>query len=366
MKKIICTVTNDLNFDQRMIRICTSLSNAGYDVLLVGRQLPHSPVLQKQPFQQKRFSLFSNKGKLFYLEYNIRLFFFLLINRFDAVCSVDLDSLMPGFLVAKLKKKVCVYDAHEYFTEVPELVDRPNVKRIWESMAYFLIPKLTFAYTVCESLAEIFQQKYGVHFNVIRNVPTAKPIPSRHVRGGDSFILIYQGVLNDGRGLEEAVGAMELLEGVELWLAGEGDLSGFLRKMVQEKRLENKVVFYGRVSPDELHSLTIQAHLGLNLLKNKGLNYYYSLANKTFDYMQAGIPSICMAFPEYKKLYRQTKAIVLLEELSEKQIADAVKTLKNNSRQFEEMCERNREAAAEWVWEKEEKKLLHFYTALWS
>ena len=366
MKRIICTVTNDLNFDQRMIRICSSLSAVGYDVLLVGRQLPHSPVLYNQPFQQKRFRLIFNKGKLFYIEYNLRLFFFLLNSRFDAICSVDLDTLLPGFIVSKLKGKPCIYDAHEYFTEVPEVVGRPLVKKFWEAVANFVIPKLQYAYTVCESLSEIFYRNYGTRFLVFRNVPTGKTLPLLKGKSNDTFFLLYQGVLNEGRGLEESIEAMEGLNGVKLWLAGEGDLSGLLRQMVVEKGLQDRVIFYGRVSPTELHSLSAQAHLGLNLLENKGLNYYFSLANKTFDYMQAGIPSLCMAFPEYEKLYVKTGAIVLLEELSALEVVAAVKMLRDNEEMYRKLCIKSRMAAKDLVWENEEKELIRFYSTLWQ
>ncbi len=361
MKRIICTVTTDLNFDQRMTRICTSLAQAGHEVLLVGRALQHSPALLPQPFRQKRMQLFFNKGKLFYLEHNLRLFLFLLFSPFDAVCAVDLDTLLPGFFVSKIKGKTCVYDAHEYFTEVPEVVDRPMVKKVWEAVARSVVPKLRYAYTVCDSLAEIFYEKYKTPFAVIRNVPFRKQQPERKKAATPPFVLIYQGVLNEGRGLEETIEAVGQMEGVECWLVGEGDLSARLRGMVAEKGLQRKVLFHGRVAPTELAELTKRAHLGLNLLKNKGLNYYYSLANKAFDYMQAGIPSLCMAFPEYKKLNEKHATFLLLEELSPGAIVKTIERLRKEGDCYLQLAENNKQAAKVLTWEEEERKLLAFY-----
>ena len=121
-RRIIFTVTNDLAFDQRMQRICGSLAAAGYEVTLVGRLKNDSRSLTNQPYQQIRLKhmLFS-KGKLFYLEFNIRLLFYLLFVRTDAICSIDLDTALPGILVAKLRKKYHIFDAHELFTHVPEV-----------------------------------------------------------------------------------------------------------------------------------------------------------------------------------------------------------------------------------------------------
>lgn len=366
MKKIICTVTNDLNFDQRMIRICTSLAKAGFDVTLVGRQVPFSPLIKKQPFKQKRFKLFFNKGKLFYLEYNLRLFFYLLFTRFDIINSIDLDTLVPGFFVSKIKNKICVYDAHEYFTEVPEVINRPAVKKIWESVANFIIPKLKHGYTVCESIAEIFEEKYNTPFSVIRNVPFKKEDSGKkkEKRQMDSFILIYQGVLNEGRGLEELIEALPFLDKVELWLFGEGDLSSKIRGLVDKMGLKNKVKFHGRVAPEKLHEFTKQAHLGINLLKNKGLNYYYSLANKTFDYMQAGIPSVCMKFPEYESLNEKYNVFVLVDDLKTETIVNAINSVRKDEKMYDELISHNLKAKKEFIWEQEELKLLEFYNRL--
>jgi glycosyltransferase involved in cell wall biosynthesis len=362
MKKIICTVTNDLTYDQRMIRICTSLAKAGYDVTLAGRQLPWSLPLAKQAFGQHRFRLIFNHGKLFYLEYNLRLLFWLLFSKFDIAHSVDLDTLGPGYLAARLRSKICVYDAHEYFTEVPEVVERPAVKKTWETLARWIIPRLKFACTVCESLAEVFEKKYGTPFTVIRNVPTAKPLPPEDFdKKNHPFILFYQGVLNDGRGLEEAIEAMVMLENVELWLAGEGDLSGELRQLAMEKGVESRVKFLGKILPEELEKLTPKAHLGLNLLKNKGLNYYYSLANKAFDYIQAGLPSLNMDFPEYRRINRHHEVFLLLEQLDPASIVQAVESLRSDPELYQKLSANCRKAAPVYTWENEEQILLSFY-----
>ena len=357
MKRIICTVTNDLSFDQRMIRICTTLADHGYEVTLVGRKLNFSIPLVEQSFQQKRLRLFFNKGKLFYLEYNIRLFFFLLQTSFDIVNSVDLDTLFPGFLAAKIKGKSCVFDAHEYFSEVPEVIERPMVKKAWELLESWIVPRLTHAYTVCESLADLFSRKHGLSFNVIRNVPFKKQLRANNNLKNDDFVLIYQGVLNEGRGLEEVILAMGKLDDVSCWMIGEGDLSQKLRKMVKEKGLEQKVTFYGRLEPVALAKMTPKAHIGLNLLQNKSLNYYYSLANKSFDYMQAGIPSLCMDFPEYKKINASWNVFYLLDDLSTEKIVKAVKFLKSDTNYYKRLTENNLKAKEEFIWEKEREKL---------
>ncbi len=359
MKRIIFTVTTDLNFDQRMIRICTSLANAGNDVLLVGRLLGNSKPTDNQPFMQKRLFCFFQKGKLFYAEYNVRLFFFLLLNFFDTVCAIDLDTVLPCFLIGKIKNKTIVYDAHEYFTEVPEVVERPFTKRIWEAIADFCIPKIKYCYTVGEGLADIFSKRYNVDFQVIRNISVAKNQDFLKEKNAIKVIL-YQGALNVGRGLEQYIEAMQWVENAELHLAGDGDIRTHLEQLVCDFKVEKKVVFLGKLKPNELTKITQNAFLGLNLLENKGLSYYYSLANKTFDYIQAEIPALHPDFPEYQAIMTKYEIGILLD-LEPKKIADCITELLNDTQKYAHFQEECRRAKKVFTWENEEPKLIEFY-----
>lgn len=378
MKAICLTVTNDLTYDQRMHRIAGSLAKHGYAVTLVGRGLPHSVDLDERPFRQHRLRCYWNKGFLFYAEYNLRLFFYLMRASWDAVGVVDLDTLPAGTLAALLKRKARVFDAHEYFTEVPEVTGRPVVKWFWATVARTCLPFFRHAYTVGPALANLFSEKYGIPFQVIRNVPSAigyrlsavatrhSPLDIRHstfaTRHSTLRVLLYQGALNEGRGIEAMLEAMTRLEGVQLWLAGEGDLSGKLRRQAAEQGLQDKVRFLGFVRPDDLKDITRQAWMGLNLLENKGLSYYYSLANKYFDYVQAGVPVLTMDFPEYRALQARHAVAVLLPDLRVENIVNAIQNLMDHPDQYDRLAEACRGAREEWVWAREEQTLL----AVWA
>ena len=374
MKRLLFTVTNDLNFDQRMIRICSTLEKEGYEVTLVGRKKKDSQVLQNQSFTQKRFRLFFQKGILFYAEFNLRLFFWLIFKRADLICLIDLDTLPAGLFAGRLSGKKVVYDAHEYFTEVPEVVERPRVQKVWSWVANFCIPKVDGAYTVGGELAQIFEKKYNQKFEVIRNVPYPQTnswhdsIVVRRIPEGapKKFTILYQGALNDGRGLEEMIEAMSDLPDCELWLAGEGDLSTHLRELTNRFAVADRVKFWGWVLPNDLKSLTLNADLGINLLKNKGLNYYYSLANKAFDYVQAEKPAIHMQFPEYQSLNREFEIGTLIPDLNPKTIRKAILDLKNDSKRYADLKANCAKAKKVWNWEKESIKLAEFYKNIFN
>lgn len=370
-KKIIFTVTTDLNYDQRMMRISGSLHQAGYSVELIGREKKDSKTLISTLYRQKRLQCFFQKGKFFYIEYNIRLFFYLIFKRYDAVCAIDLDTILAVYSANLFHRKILVYDAHEYFTELPELVERPFTKRIWEWVGRFTIPKVKAAYTVGTAIAGALSKKYSIPFETIRNVPLHSPINASKI--GERLakspkILLYQGALNEGRGIEQMIEAMQQLKTkAVLWLAGEGDLSAVLRKKALLLGLnEDSIKFWGYLRPDELKTLTEQAFLGINLLENKGLNYYFSLANKYFDYMQMGIPSLNMNFPEYKNLNDIYQTSVLLENLDTATIVRAVETLIENENIYQKLANNALETAKILNWEEEEKKLLKIYETLFN
>jgi len=351
-----------------MIRICNSLANNGFEVLLVGRIRANSVPLQEKKFQQHRFNLWFEQGKLFYLAYNIRLFFFLLINRFDIIGSIDLDTLLPCFLASRLKRKPCVFDAHEYFTEVPEVVNRPMTKWVWTTLGNWIIPRLKYAYTVSASLQTLFTKMYNVDFQLIRNITKkSKNSTQQNIKKSifsDHPILLYQGVLNEGRGLEAMIQTMQMLPKGELWLAGEGDLSNNLRQLAVNLNVSHRVKFLGYLQPDELKLITLQASIGLNLLENKGLSYYYSLANKTFDYMYAGIPAIHMNFPEYACINEELEIGVLVKDLAPETLLAAIQKLTTDEEYYKKLVENCKLGLEVFNWEKEEKRLIELYKSV--
>ena len=370
-KRIIFTVTNDLRYDQRMLRICTTLSAAGYEVALVGRNLPSSIPLQPQPYQQIRLKhLFFTAGKLFYIEYNLRLLFFLLFQRFDAICSIDLDTSIPGILVSKIKSKPHLFDAHELFTHTPEVERRKSIQKIWESVQKFTFKHTNAAFTVGPAIAEYFVEKYNKPVAVVRNMPIKSgttnpnntPMPAWQstidALDGQRFIL-YQGALNEARGLETMIHAMTEIPAI-LVLAGEGDLSQTLRNLTQSLNLEHKVIFLGMVPPNELPQLTKQAYIGYNVSQNAGLSYYLSLNNKFFDYTKALLPSLINPFPEYLALMKEFE-VGLPTEPTLEDIVKQANQLFTNPILYDEIKSNCKLASEKWTWENETPTLINIF-----
>jgi glycosyltransferase involved in cell wall biosynthesis len=366
VRRLLFAVTTDLNYDQRMQRICASLAKHGYQVRLVGREWPSSKPLNAQPFEQVRLRCWFSKGKLFYLEYNIRLTLYLLAQRgFDAYGAADLDAALPVWLRARLGAVPFVYDAHELFTEVPEVVQRPAVQRVWRWVEQWVVPRATLAYTVGPALAGWFAERYQRPFGVVRNISRLETEALvEEARGG---YILYQGALNAGRGLEPLLEAMPHVAG-QLVLCGEGDLSASLRQRASELGLlqSGRVEFRGYVLPAELRRVTQGAAVGISVLHNLGLSYYYSLANKFFDYLHAGVPQLISPFPEYLALNEQYEVAEVVPELTPGALAAALnRLLREAPERYQQLAANCQQARLELNWEREEQELLRLYESLW-
>jgi hypothetical protein len=372
---LVFAVTTDLSYDQRMQRICGSLAQAGYQVLLVGWQREASVPLTTQPYGQHRLCGWFQHGKLFYLEYNLRLFGYLLRQRADVWACADLDAALPTWARARLGGQPFAYDAHELFTEVPEVVARPRVQHLWQWVENFIVPRAQLCYTVGPALARLFGQRHpGSRFAVVRNVPVGAPqalsSTAQPQAQNPAPTLLYQGALNVGRGLAELLEAMPLVP-ARLVICGEGDLSAALRAQAARLGLlaSGQVEFRGYVLPTDLRQLTAQATVGIMLLENTGLSYYYSLANKFFDYVQAGIPQLCIDFPEYRALNAQHEVAALVPDLAPATLAAALARLLPGGQPgayYQHLAGNCRRARQEWSWQEEEKVLLGLYAGLLS
>ncbi len=363
LKQIIFTVTNDLNYDQRMIRICTSLAEAGYRVLLTGTRNRLSAPLQERKYQQKRIFTFFRCGFGFYAEYNFRLFWWLLFKKADITCCIDLDTMLPVWLSSKLKHTKRVYDAHEYFSEQKEIISRPKVYKVWHWIEKTFVPKFRNGYCVSNSIIAAFKDHYGVNYDLVRNIPLLKTITLSSTP--KEKIILYQGAVNEARGLEFLIPAMIQVD-AKLVIYGDGNFMEQTKALIMANNLAGKVLLKGKVLPDQLDSITQEAYIGVNLVENIGLNQYYSLANKFFDYIQNGIPQLTMDFPEYKTINDEFEVAILIKDLSAETITAALNRLLNDEELYKRLQENCFKAREILNWQEEEKKLIDFYSKIFN
>jgi len=366
-KKAIISVINDLVTDQRIDRTASVLADMGFEVLMVGRRKFDSPRMPERTYETFRMRLLWEKGPMFYAEYNIRLFFLLLSRPAALLVSNDLDTLLPNYLVHKLKRIPIVYDSHEYFTATPELVNRPKVQRIWKCIEKTIVPKLKSCITVNGSIANLFEQEYHIPFRIVRNIPRRRAgirIPARAELGlpADKKIVLLQGSgINIQRGAEEAVEAMQYIDNVLLMIVGGGDVLPILKKEVNEMQLQKKVKFVSRQTPENLFGYTANADLGLTIDKDTNINYRFSLPNKLFDYIYAGVPVLATPLVELKKIIEQYQIGDFIDNHDPKHIAYKIKSMLQDESHLALYRKNTQKAAAEMNWETERNTLIEIF-----
>jgi glycosyltransferase involved in cell wall biosynthesis len=359
-RKICFTVSNDVSYDQRMEKICTSLSKNGFEVLLMGRIKNNSKALTPKNYRQKRLNCFLQKGFFFYMEFNLQLFLQLLFTDFDIICAIDLDTILPCYFVSAIKHKIRVYDAHELFTEQKEIVTRKNVQFVWNKIEALVLPRFNYGYTVNDFIQTFFQKRYGVSYEVIRNLPNKQFVNITDGNNSEHFI-IYQGAVNEGRSFETIIPAMKNINS-KLFIFGEGNFFTQTRQLIKEHSLEDKVFLKGNSLPADLKIITPQALFGLTVFEATGLNQIHSLSNRFFDYIMAGIPQVCIAFPEYKQLNDIYHVALMITDTDAASISNAMNKLLADTvlyQQLKQNCLKAREVL-NWEYE-EEPKLLNFY-----
>jgi glycosyltransferase involved in cell wall biosynthesis len=369
--RVFVSVSNDLFSDMRVDKICNTLVSMGFEVTLVGRKLSDSLELSPRNYQTKRIKLIFKKGALFYAELNLRLFFYLLFKKQGVLLSNDLDTLLANYWVSKLRGSELVYDSHEYFTEVPELKEGSFSKNTWLKIERFIFPKLKSVYTVCDSIADTYKEKYGVDVKVVRNIPRRKEkvdYVSRAELGlpSDKHILLLQGAgINLDRGAEEMVEAMKYLPINYLFvIVGGGDVFEKLKEIIATNQLESKVLIKGKIPYQELVQYTHAADLGLSLDKNTNLNYEYSLPNKLFDYIHHETPVLASNLTEIRKIIEEHEVGWILKNHNPETIANQIQEIFEDMSNFEKK-KRNTSAAAEKLtWENEELVLKQIYASL--
>jgi len=363
VKRVIVSVINDLVTDQRVHKTCLVLAELGFDVLLVGRVKHDSIAMPSRPYNTHRMKLIFEKGPLFYAEFNIRLFIFLLFKKFNLLFSNDLDTLLPNFLISRLKREPMVYDSHEYFTETPELVNRKFVQTIWKIIENRIFPKLTDVITVNESIAGLFREKYNVEVRVVRNIPPGGKIEKRrHVP--DDFpnqkpVILLQGSgINIQRGAEELIEAMQYLHSAHLLIIGGGDVLDHLKKMTIDLNLQSKITFMPRMPFEKLINYTVNADLGLTLDKDTNINYRFSLPNKLFDYIHAGLPVLASPLIEIKNIIDQFQVGETIASHEPLQIANHISRMLSDKEKMKLYRENCQTAAQVLNWEKEKQTLI--------
>ena len=361
-KTIFVAVTNDVSTDYRVHKVCNYLVSRGYIVTVYGRVLPNTIPVQRD-YHVIRKKHWFQENFLFYAEFNIRLFFALLFTKTEVILANDLDTLPACFFASRLKKVSLVYDSHELFSEGPELQGRKLVQSFWRNLEDYFLPKIDKSYTVSQSIVNFYNTKYKNKMGLVRNIPLQEDfLKTEEVQFPTAQkTILYQGVLNPGRGLKKMIKALHFLEDFDLVIIGYGKVEQELKEFVLQQNMQHRVHFLGRIAREKLFNYTKKATLGMVLEEPLGLSFTYALPNKLFDYIHAELPIIAGKLPEVVRIIKKHKVGVIVEDYSPKTIAKAIKDLVANKPLLLQIKENQQKAKAELCWEKEQLQLAKYF-----
>jgi glycosyltransferase involved in cell wall biosynthesis len=355
-RKVSIYTISTLTTDQRIQRAAGTLSRNGYQVTVFARKGRRSTSEKGFEFDVKRLGCIFSGGPLFYLEFNVKIFINLLFTSTSLIYANDLDTLPGCWLASILKSTPLVYDSHELFTEIPELIGHPAKKRLWAIAEQVCIRRAKCVITVSEGIARELNLRYGVKPLVVRNLPGKQR--DRAAIKEENPTLIYQGVLNVGRGLELAIDMMAYLSCCRLLVVGSGDVEASLRLRVVERGLSDRVEFLGVVDPQELPQVTGRAWLGLSLEEDMGLSYRYALPNKVFSYIACGVPVLVSDLPEMRSIVESYHVGIVATTRDTEKLAGIVTDFIENQK-FRDDLVRNTIVASEVLcWDNESSALL--------
>ncbi|QDP85355.1 glycosyltransferase family 4 protein [Chryseobacterium sp. SNU WT5] len=356
--KVIVSAFSNLYTDQRIEKVCETLHNAGYEIKLIGNDWGGMEAV-KRPYPVKLIAISSKSLKTAYAEFNWKLFKLLkqTADKNTILLANDLDALYPNYILAKKLGIPLVFDSHEIFSEMPAIQGKISQK-IWRVLERKLVPEMKYMMTESFSYARWFSEKYSVDPIVIRNIP--RRITERiEMLNNNPKILLYQGVINQSRGISQAILSLKFLTGVIFKIVGDGPKRVEYEQMVRDQNLENKVQFLGKLTPTELRKVTITADVALSIEENGGVSYLYSLPNKVSDCIQARVPLVMINFPEMMRVYNQFKVGEIVENHNPENLANKIKTVLENGRTFYQS--ELGKAAEELCWENEEPKILQLF-----
>ena len=363
IKSIAVCVTSDLATDNRVLKHCEVLHQEGFKVLLIGRLLPSSLDMPELPYTFHRFKMRFTKGPLFYLFFQLRLLLFLVKNKTSVIWSNDIDTVLPVYLISKMRGQDFIFDAHELFTEVPELAGKPLKRGIWKFIEKRFATKARLFLTVNNSLANCFKEAYHIEAAVVRNVPKRTALPPKIDRtqlgiSNKELVLVLQGSgINKGRGLKESIDAFAGLNGVHLIIIGGGDALPDAKQQVENLKLSHCIHFFPRMPYHEMMQYTQVADIGLAFDAHQCLNFQLALPNKIFDYFHAGIAVLTGPQPEISQLTRTYECGYIMSKVNPESIRWAISFYQKNTALLATQKANALKAAAVEHWDNEQEKL---------
>ncbi|VAX25681.1 hypothetical protein MNBD_IGNAVI01-1075, partial [hydrothermal vent metagenome] len=354
--------------DTRVSNLTKSLTEDNIDVRVISFDWI-TPNFKTVTGKTSIYKLDKSKSSFtYYLNFLIILLRELLKTKSSIYIAEDIYTLPLVVFIAKYRGAKVYYNSREFYAFLAGLRNRKKLQKAIQIIEKFFIKKIDKVLVTGEGDADFLHEYYGISNTVvIRNLPLAKKPQNKtdlreklNIPASD-LILLYQGVILEGRGFKQILHALAKVENYHLVTLGSGVFQSEYEKLAEELNISNRVHFLGIIDQSELINYTASADIGLALIENISKSYYYALPNKLFEYIMAEVPVLCSNLPQMKKIVEEYKVGEVVDIEKDGELAARLKTLQMNLDRLFEYKQNCRVASSELNWQKEYEKVKYLF-----
>jgi glycosyltransferase involved in cell wall biosynthesis len=362
-KSVLIVFLGNIHYDTRASNFYETFTRKGYKT----RVISFDWLTENYKTEKGKVSVYKLKKRsslIFYLKFSFILAWRLMSEKADMIFAEDVYTLPLAVIFGKFKGARIFYDSREIYGHLGGLSKRKNAQGLLRWIENKFI-RFTFrTITTGELDSKYLENEYGLNSTiVVRNLPFYEEIilpfnfRNYYKLNKEMKILLYQGVILHGRGLGPVFEALQNIKNCVLIIIGGGECTQHYKKLAVEKDLSEKVFFYGKVEQKDLLHYTAGADIGLSLIENLSLSYYYALPNKLFEYILTGVPVLASNFPQIVEIIDKYKVGIYISPENPKELKETLQKLIDDVElriTFRNNC---LTAALELNWEKEIEKL---------
>src|SRR5699024_3508666 len=284
----------------------------------------------------------------------------------DVYHSHDLNTLLQGIVGAKLRRnrRPLIYDSHEVQTSRTHY-SFEKVYRIEKFLLKFVDRVIVENDTRADYHRRLYKDRpTPVHnYSELYEIDEVEAYPIRQEFNipESEKVVLYQGGMQEGRGLFKLLDAFKEVKGARLIMIGDGKERLNLIDHHKELGLEHKVDFIQRVPYKELRRYRKAADIGIQFLENTNFNHYSASSNKLFEYIMAHVPVIGSRLPEIEAVIESEQVGLTVEPESTKQLKEAIQKLVDDDELREQFRENAEQAKKKYNWDNEKDVLKRVY-----
>jgi len=363
-KSITIAFLGNAAYDTRVTNLTKSLTKDNFDVKVISFDWT-TPNFETTIGKTSIYKLDKSKSSIkYYLSFLRILFSELLKTNSSIYIAEDIYTLPLVTFITKLRGAKLYYNSREFYAFLGGLRNRKKLQAAIRAIEKFFIKKTDKVLVTGEGDAEFLQEYYGISNTVvIRNLPLErKPERKIDLRAKlnipeNDLILLYQGVILEGRGFKQILNALSEVDNYHLVTLGSGVFQSEYEKLAEELKISNRVHFLGTIDQTELINYTAAADIGIALIENISKSYYYALPNKLFEYIMAEVPVLSSNLPQMKKIVKEYKVGEVIDIEKNDELTSRLKSLMTNRDHLFEYKQNCKAASFELNWQKEYEKV---------